>query len=85
MLNASFINISSTGIGVTYNWIFNNGQTTDTITNNLNNLLQNIQGPNSLNVTLIVTNGDATCNDTAKILIEIKVFYVIFKFVLVSV
>jgi gliding motility-associated-like protein len=72
VLNASFINISSTGIGVTYNWIFNNGQTTDTITNNLNNLLQNIQGPNSLNVTLIVTNGDATCNDTAKILIEIK-------------
>ena len=72
VLNASFINISSTGIGVTYNWIFNNGQTTDTITNNLNNLLQNIQGPNSLDVTLIVTNGDATCNDTAKILIEIK-------------
>ena len=72
VLNASFINISSSGIGVTYNWIFNNGQTTDTITNNLNNLLQNIQGPNSLNVTLIVTNGDATCNDTAKILIEIK-------------
>ena len=72
LLNASFINTSSSGIGVTYNWIFNNGQTTDTITNNLNNLLQNIQGPNSLDVVLIVSNGDATCNDTAKILIEIK-------------
>ncbi len=72
VLNSTFINTSSTGSGVTYNWIFNNGQTTDTITNNLNNLLQNIQGPNSLDVTLIVTNGDATCNDTAKILIEIK-------------
>jgi gliding motility-associated-like protein len=71
-LNALFINSSSTGTGITYNWIFNNGQTTDTITNTLNNLIQNFQGPNSIDVTLIVSNGDLSCNDTSKIIIEIK-------------
>ncbi len=71
-LNAVFVNTSSTGTGVTYNWIFNNGQVTDTTTTNLNNLIQNFQGPNSLDIILIVTNGDASCNDTTKILIEVK-------------
>jgi gliding motility-associated-like protein len=71
-LNASFINSSTAGSGISYNWIFNIGSVSDTTTTSLNDLYQNFQGSNTINVTLIVTNGDETCNDTASIVIDIK-------------
>jgi len=71
-LNAFFINSSTAGSGISYNWIFNIGSVSDTTTTSLNDLYQNFQGSNTINVTLIVTNGDETCNDTASIVIDIK-------------
>jgi gliding motility-associated-like protein len=74
-LNAIYINNSTAGNGVTYNWTFNNGPTTNSVvTNDLNNLNQNTQGPGPIIVTLIASNGNQLCNDTAKVIIELKPF-----------
>jgi gliding motility-associated-like protein len=71
-INVVFTNQSSSGANISYYWNFGNGNS-DTTTSLTFSPTQLYYGINSYNVSLIATNGNSLCNDTARLFIYVDI------------